>query len=74
MFRRSAFFQQIWRHAHLTEGEGLYLRLLYGLMILFFSYFWVSTQFNPLQIADDLKRYGGYLPGIRPGKPTAEFL
>jgi len=57
----------------LTEGEFLYLAL-YGLMILFFSYFWVATQFNPLQIADDLKRYGGYVPGIRPGKPTAEYL
>ncbi|MFT7516209.1 MAG: preprotein translocase subunit SecY, partial [Candidatus Omnitrophota bacterium] len=48
--------------------------LVYGLMILFFSYFWVATQFNPIQIADDLKRNGGYVPGIRPGKPTAEFL
>jgi preprotein translocase subunit SecY len=57
----------------LIEGEGLYLTL-YGLMILFFSYFWVATQFNPLQIADDLKKYGGYVPGIRPGRPTAEFL
>jgi preprotein translocase subunit SecY len=57
----------------LTEGEFLYLSL-YGLMILFFSYFWVATQFNPLQIADDLKKYGGYVPGIRPGRPTAEFL
>jgi preprotein translocase subunit SecY len=57
----------------LTEGEVLYLSA-YGLMILFFSYFWVATQFNPLQIADDLKKYGGYVPGIRPGKPTAEFL
>ena len=66
-----AFFQQVARQ--LTEGEGLYLAL-YGLMILFFSYFWVATQFNPLQIADDLKRYGGYVPGIRPGKPTAEYL
>ncbi len=47
---------------------------LYSLMILFFSYFWVATQFNPVQIADDLKRHGGYIPGIRPGKPTAEFL
>ena len=56
-----------------TEGEVLYLTL-YGLMILFFSYFWVATQFNPLQIADDLKKYGGYVPGIRPGRPTAEFL
>jgi preprotein translocase subunit SecY len=57
----------------LTEGEMVYLTL-YGLMILFFSYFWVATQFNPLQIADDLKKYGGYVPWIRPGKPTAEFL
>ncbi len=53
--------------------SGLYL-LLYGIMILFFSYFWVATQFNPIQISDDLKKYGGYVPGIRPGKPTAEFL
>jgi len=57
----------------LVEGEVLYLTV-YGLMILFFSYFWVATQFNPLQIADDLKRYGGYVPGIRPGRPTAEYL
>jgi preprotein translocase subunit SecY len=57
----------------LVEGEWLYLTL-YGLMILFFSYFWVATQFNPLQIADDLKKYGGYVPGIRPGRPTAEYL
>jgi preprotein translocase subunit SecY len=57
----------------LIEGESLYL-LVYGLMILFFSYFWVATQFNPLQIADDLKKYGGYVPGIRPGRPTAEYL
>ena len=47
---------------------------LYGLMILFFSYFWVATVFNPVQIADDLKKAGGYVPGIRPGTSTAEFL
>lgn len=46
----------------------------YGVLILFFSYFWVATQFNPIQIADDLKRNGGYVPGIRPGTPTAEYL
>lgn len=56
-----------------SMGEPLYLAAYAG-MILFFSYFWVATQFNPLQIADDLKRNGGYIPGIRPGKPTAEFL
>ena len=43
-------------------------------MIFFFSYFWVATQFQPSQIADDLKKYGGYIPGVRPGKPTAEYL
>jgi preprotein translocase subunit SecY len=43
-------------------------------MIFFFSYFWVATQFQPQQIADDLKKYGGYIPGIRPGGETANFL
>ncbi|MBU1909041.1 MAG: preprotein translocase subunit SecY, partial [Verrucomicrobia bacterium] len=57
----------------LQVGSTLY-NVLYALMILFFSYFWVATQFNPIQIADDLKKYGGYVPGIRPGRPTAEFL
>ncbi|MDF7801369.1 preprotein translocase subunit SecY [Pontiellaceae bacterium B1224] len=46
----------------------------FGMCILFFSYFWVATQFNPIQIADDLKKRGGYIPGIRPGRPTAEYL
>jgi preprotein translocase subunit SecY len=43
-------------------------------MIFFFSYFWVATQFQPSQIAEDLKKVGGYIPGVRPGKPTADFL
>jgi preprotein translocase subunit SecY len=59
--------------AALSYGTGLYMTL-FGLLILFFSYFWVATQFNPVQIADDLKKGGGYIPGIRPGTPTAEFL
>lgn len=54
-------------------GTSLYMAI-FGLMILFFSYFWVATQFNPVQIADDLKKHGGYIPGIRPGTPTADFL
>ena len=57
----------------LNEGALLYM-LLYGLMILFFSYFWVATQFNEIQIADDLKKYGGYIPGVRPGTATSDFL
>lgn len=59
--------------AALQYGTPLYMSV-FGLMILFFSYFWVATQFNPVQIADDLKKHGGYIPGIRPGTPTAEFL
>jgi len=54
-------------------GSGWYM-FWFGLMILFFSYFWVATQFNPVQIADNLKKQGGYVPGIRPGRPTAEYL
>ena len=57
----------------LNEGAFLYL-VIYGLMILFFSYFWVATQFNELQIADDLKKNGGYVPGVRPGTATSDYL
>jgi preprotein translocase subunit SecY len=46
----------------------------YAILIFSFSYFWVATQFQPAQIADDLKKYGGFIPGVRPGKPTADFL
>jgi preprotein translocase subunit SecY len=59
--------------AKLNEGAFWYL-FLYSLMILFFSYFWVATQFNELQIADDLKKNGGYIPGVRPGQATSEYL
>jgi len=45
-----------------------------GLLIFFFSYFWVATMFQPQQIAADLQKNGGYVPGVRPGKPTADFL
>jgi preprotein translocase subunit SecY len=48
--------------------------VILGLLIFFFSYFWVATMFQPGQIADDLKKNGGYIPGVRPGKPTADFL
>jgi len=48
--------------------------LAYGVLIFGFAYFWVSIMFKPIQIADDLKRNGGYIPGVRPGEPTAKFL
>ncbi len=57
----------------LAERHWFYL-VTYALMILFFSYFWVATQFNELQIADDLKKNGGYIPGVRPGQATSDYL
>ncbi|MBN9610766.1 MAG: preprotein translocase subunit SecY [Actinobacteria bacterium 69-20] len=48
--------------------------LLYFALIIFFTYFYVGIQFNPVDRADDLKKYGGFIPGIRPGRPTAEYL
>jgi len=57
----------------LSRGHVIYYTA-YTILILFFSYFWVSVMFKPIQIADDLKKYGGYVPGVRPGEPTAKFL
>ncbi len=57
----------------LLRGHPIYYISMASL-ILFFSYFWVSVMFKPIQIADDLKKYGGYVPGVRPGEPTAQFL
>ncbi len=59
--------------SNLTRGHWIYYSS-YAFLILFFSYFWVSVMFKPIQIADDLKKYGGYIPGVRPGEPTAKFL
>jgi len=58
---------------NLTRGHWVYYTS-YSILILFFSYFWVSVMFKPIQIADDLKKYGGYVPGVRPGEPTAQFI
>jgi preprotein translocase subunit SecY len=58
---------------HFREDQWVHMGALAG-MILFFSYFWVATQFNEVQIADDLKKYGGYIPGVRPGNATSDFL
>lgn len=56
------------------QSQSFLYMALYGFLILFFSYFWVATQFNEIQIADDLKKYGGYIPGVRPGQATSTFL
>jgi preprotein translocase subunit SecY len=56
------------------QSASFWYLTAYSLMILFFSYFWVATQFNELQIADDLKKNGGYIPGVRPGTGTSDYL
>lgn len=58
---------------YVGPGRPLYL-LLYSLMIIFFSFFYTSIIFNPDETAENLKKYGGFIPGIRPGKKTAEYI
>ena len=48
--------------------------IVYILLVIFFAYFYTSITFNPLMVADNMKRQGGFIPGIRPGKPTSEYL
>lgn len=48
--------------------------LVYVMLVIFFAYFYTSITFNPLMIADNMKKQGGFIPGIRPGKPTSDYL
>jgi preprotein translocase subunit SecY len=63
-----------WINAHLVRGDHPYYMALYTLLILFFTFFYVSITFNPTEVADNMKKYGGFIPGIRAGRPTAEYL
>ena len=63
-----------WINANLVSGDKpMYMALYIGL-ILFFTFFYVSITFNPTEVADNMKKYGGFIPGIRAGRPTAEYL
>ncbi len=53
---------------------SLVYAILYALLILFFTYFYSSIQFNPIELANNMKKSGGYIPGIRPGKPTSDYI
>jgi preprotein translocase subunit SecY len=61
------------RHFVNTPGDPYYVTV-YFVMIIFFTYFYVSITFNPTEVSDNMRKYGGFVPGIRPGKPTAEYL
>jgi len=74
-FAKTPFFYEVFHQLTVMLSErSVFYMSLYGLMILFFSYFWVATQFNEIQIADDLKKNGGYIPGVRPGQGTSDYL
>jgi preprotein translocase subunit SecY len=62
-----------WVATYMDPGRSGYLTLNF-LLIMFFAYFYVSITFNPEETADNMKQYGGFIPGIRAGKPTAEYL
>jgi preprotein translocase subunit SecY len=63
-----------WVSNYLTRGDHPLYMALYFALIVGFTYFYVAITFNPEEVADDMKRYGGFIPGIRAGRPTMEFL
>ena len=63
----------LWVQKWFTQDKPLYA-VLYALLIAFFTYFYTQITFNPVEIADNLKQYGGFVQGIRPGKPTSDYL
>jgi preprotein translocase subunit SecY len=56
------------------DTNGVPYAILYALLIVFFSYFYSTIQFNPVEVSNNLRKNGGYIPGFRPGKPTSEFI
>ncbi len=63
-----------WLQQNFGTGIGSWYLATYFLLIVFFCYFYVSITFNPTEVADNMKKYGGFIPGIRAGRPTAEYL
>ncbi|MDA2988379.1 MAG: preprotein translocase subunit SecY [Actinomycetota bacterium] len=63
-----------WLQQNFGTGTGTWYLLTYFLLVIFFCYFYVSITFNPTDVADNMKKYGGFIPGIRAGKPTADYL
>jgi preprotein translocase subunit SecY len=68
-----AMFVNTWFSMNGTLQSIPYL-VLYSVLIIFFTYFYTAITFNPVDVADNLKKYGGFIPGLRPGRPTADYL
>ena len=64
----------IWVQKNLVKGDHPIYIISYAVLIIFFTYFYVAITFNPDEVADNMKQYGGFIPGIRAGKPTSEYL
>ena len=64
----------VWIQSNFVRGDHPIYIAAYFMMIIFFAYFYVSITFNPEEVADNMKKYGGFIPGIRAGRPTAEYL
>ena len=64
----------VWIQNNLTSGDNPLYMAMYFLLIVGFTYFYVAITFNPEEVADNMKKYGGFIPGIRAGRPTAEYL
>jgi preprotein translocase subunit SecY len=65
---------QSWIQNNLVDPTSPIYIVIYFMLIIFFTYFYVGITFNPTEVADNMKKYGGFVPGIRPGRPTAEYL
>ena len=63
-----------WINTYFTTGDHPLYMAVYFLLIIGFTYFYVAITFNPVDVADNMKKYGGFIPGIRAGRPTAEYL
>ena len=63
-----------WISRNLQDGSEPAYLIVYFLLIIFYAYFYVAITFDPVEVADNMKKYGGFIPGIRAGKPTAQYL
>ena len=64
----------VWVSRNLVSGDHPIYMIAYSALIIFFTYFYVAITFNPDEVADNMKKYGGFIPGIRAGRPTSEYL
>ncbi len=73
-FSGSTAAWSIWIQKNLVKGDHPLYIIAYATLIIFFTYFYVAITFNPDEVAENMKKYGGFIPGIRAGRPTSEYL